>query len=569
MGKRNDLRSTALVQIYNHIVHNDGASYSDMLANAMEPEYKIIVEQVARVDYHVGQLLMNSFIDDNTSPELKRILLTSLCTVCLGYSKSHPTATAEFFQRLPEACCKVVGEGFESLRSTFLYTGTPEIILNEANASVCSLSQAPVLGSAVNMSKLFAKVNCSVVDIVSSALSILNKTQVDNKEEATSSGRLLLEFQKQIQTDANSNDATATQTSRDEDALRNLLKAMVSRHWIPNKAGYDPDGSLLSVVNLKDYDPKIIDVLCDWSSQMLRRERKEDMLFPSSFFGDLLLCLAVASSHTPAAFCNRIQDKYPDLPKSIAAVARSQTSFPARQAALLVLSNLGNLSLEVAQSLLVCLQESILVSGIAQKSVQRFTRADTEALQFLCNGLNSGSALQSAMICRLLSTLANNKKLSLQQRSLVIDRVNAFAADLTEDKPIILFRPDTKMFEHPSLAAVVGEAVNATWGIEFDESLSVPFQLGQADGEALYTCRVHESPPVWYRYYKTLNCWYWTLYQDNSCWMSTSTLTVKKGIWAGKMPDATNQHCIRYLHHVNPVPPSDVLDINADWLPVE
>lgn len=564
LSETGDVSSTVVQWIYRQICHNDAATYSMILSKADETaEYEILIRRTLRVDNDVGQVLLDALIHEGTSPEIRRKLFISLCEICYNFSNGNPTATSEFFERLPEVCGELAEKCPESLRVAYIYTGSPEAVLSEANAAISK--SIHLTQSTSSLTKLLTKVHCPVIEAISCAVGVLKGKE--SSKDARPPSMLIPEFQEQLKRGRVEAHSGATQISRESDALRRLLKVMMSRSWIPINKAFDPAGALKSVVRLEDYDPKVIDVIANWTDRILRGECRQDMLLMSALLDDLLLCLALTSSRTPAAFSNCVQDQYSDLPDEVAALARSNQSFPRRQAAMLVLANLGHLSLEVAKSLVTCLVENQFVSGVALKLALQFTRADTEAIEFICEGLKSGSPLLLGMICRLLSALASNNKISKDQRSIVTSNLNGFASNLTEDQPIMVFRPEAKIFDHPSLASVVGEALTSTWAFVFDDALPVPFQLGQPDGAGVYKYTADEATPIWYRYCKNMNCWYWTPYEDYHCWMPVSTLIVRKGFWVGQTPVDANQHCIRYLHQVNPAPQSDVININPDWMP--
>lgn len=555
-----DLRSIVVLWVFKHMYHNDCDTYSSTLLNTSAlVENQTLIRRVFFVDRDVGQLLLNSLVHGNTAPVVKRNLLISLCDICYNYSPNDPTATADFFECLPRICRQFTADSPDELRSTVVYIGTPEMILTQANATVHQANYYMCFES------LYTEVTCHVLDTLCFAVKAFNGEEV--REVRGIQGTLLRDFRQRLMKDSEK-DTCEKKLVRESTALRMLLGAIVSRTWASSKVAFDPATSLTSNVNLEEYDAKVVIVLCNWTDRALRKEDMEEQLIESFLEEDLLLCLAVTSARTPAAFANCVRDRYPDLPDAIAAKAVSNDSFLKRQAAMMVLANFGHLSVETSKCLVSGLAENKFVSYTALKSALRFIRADDKALTYICDCLKGGSALQQAMICRLLSALASNRNLSFEQRSLVLETLDSFVWKLTQDQPIILFLPDAKIFDHPSLATVAGEAIMSSSGIEFDDAPPVPFQLGQPDGEGIYKYRVDETTtPIWYRYCKTMNCWYWTPYENYSCWMPVSTLNVRKGPWAGHKPVAANQHVIRYLHQVNPGPPSDVIAINSDWMP--
>jgi hypothetical protein len=570
LSEKGDVRSTVVQWIYRQICHNDVDAYSVILRKARaldsdSPVYDTLVCRALRVDEEVGNLLLQALSDQNLPQGLMRKLLISLCDICYNHDYDIPAATKEFLEKLPDVCRILASGNSEGLRSTFVYTAEPEVVLSQANAAI--QGSTPSLQPADSLLNLSKRVHVSVMEAITSAVRILDGNLEQSYPASLES--LLTDFQKHLNNDNTAKGTGQMQVSREANALRRLLSAMVSRAWVPTSTAFEPFQSIEHQI-LEECDPEIITVLTGWSYEMLLRgsECREDMLLPCVLIDDLLLCLAASACRTPAAFSNLVkEDKYSDLPNAIADVARSNQSFPRRQAALIVLSSLGKVSMEVAESLLSGLEENLFVSGVAVKWALQFVEADTSALQFICEKIAGGSSLQSAMICRLLSGFANNQKLTLEARATMIERLNVFVRALQEDKPIVLFRPESKMFHHPSLAAMVGDAVSATWGVVFDDNLPIPFQLGQPDGNGVYQFTADMATPIWYRYCKNLNCWYWTPYEDYSCWMPVSQLVVRKGFWTGDMPVAANQHCIRYLHQVNPAPPSDVIDIDKDWMP--
>ena len=565
----NDVRCTIVRWIYRHVCHNDVEFYSNLLFREGDDEREVIIRRTLRVDEHVGELLLNSLTDRHLSSSLKRKLLISLCDICYNYSSNFPSAAASFFQRLPDICRELASNSTEDLRSVLAYIGTPHTLLEKATEGVGDLTQTS--DYSFSLWKHLATVNCSVFKTLSDAIEVLDGKNISSESIPHSS---LISHFKRDHLEGDSNKHSTAQHSSDSlmskeaDAFRCLLSSMVRRNWVPFDVAFDPGSSLASVLDSNNCNLKVVEVLADWSYRLLKRPSNDDMLLESALLDDLLVCLAETSARVPAAFSNCVQQqRLEDLPHHLLGVARSHDSFPRRQAALMVLANLGRLTLDICHCVVSSLSENLFVSALVLKSVWRFVEADTEALQFLCEQLDSGSFLLVAAICRLLSALSANKKLSLSQRNLMLGKLNKFASELREDQPIILFRHDSKTFDHPSLAAVVGETVTSTWGLVVDDALTVPFQLGQADGNGTYCYTADEATPIWYRYCQPLNCWYWTPYEDLSCWMPVTTLAVTKGFWIGQKPVTANQHCIRYLNLANPTPPTEVIDIDRDWIP--
>ena len=352
--------------------------------------------------------------------------------------------------------------------------------------------------------------------------------------------------------------------------LRKLLGLMIARVRVKDTVARDPVGEMMADVRVEKYSPKVVNALSGWTDLLLRQESIYDQLVGSYLLDDLLLCLAATSARTPAAFENCVQQNYPDLPAAIAREARKNGGFFRRQAAILVLANFRLLTGDTSKSLVSCLLENRFVSGSALKSVLRFAEAESEALQFICECLKSESALQMATICRLLCALTSNTSLSMEKRSFVMETLNTFVKGQRqdEDQPIILFRQESKVFNHPLLSAVAGEALTSVSGIEFDDdSLAVPFQLGQPDDKEEYIYqRSLITSRVSYRYSKVGKCWYWRYWGDRF-WMPVSTLVVRKESEYRTKFDSDFRHIIKYLHQVNPEPPSVVLEKMSDWTP--
>ena len=565
----NDIRRLIVYWFYKHVCHNDVEFYSNLLSREGDDAREVIIRHTLRVDEHVGELLLNSLTDRHLSSSLKRKLLLSLCNICYNYSSNFPSAAASLFQRLPDICRELASNSTEDLRSVLAYIGTPHIVLEKATDAVGDLTQTS--DYSLSLRKLLATVNCSVFKTLSDAVEVLDRKNISSESIPHSS--LISDFKRDHLEGDKTKHSTAqhssdTLMSTEAGAFRRLLSSMIRRYWVSLDVAFDPGSSLASVLDSKNCNLKIVEVLADWSYRLLKRPSNDDMLFTSALLDDLLVCLAETSARVPAAFSNCVQQqRYEDLPHYLLGVARSNYTFPRRQAALMVLANLGKLTLDICHCVVSSLSDNLFVSTLVLKSVWRFVEADTEALQFLCEQLDSGSFVLVAVICRLLSALSANKKLSLSQRNLMFRKLNKFARELREDQPIILFRHDSKTFDHPSLAAVVGETVTSTWGLVVDDVLTVPFQLGHADGNGTYCYTVDETNPIWYRYCQPLNCWYWTPYENSSCWMPVSTLAVTRGFWIGQKPVTANQHCIRYLNLANPTPPAEIIDINRYWIP--
>ena len=61
--------------------------------------------------------------------------------------------------------------------------------------------------------------------------------------------------------------------------------------------------------------------------------------------------------------------------------------------------------------------------------------------------------------------------------------------------------------------------------------------------------------PIWYKYDKLLNEWFWTPYSEKEQnWISVLDLTVPYGMWTGAQPHMINVMIIHYLLGHKPVP---------------
>ena len=583
--KQEFLQSVSSSWLLRWIWHND-LGFFETLLSAPEEEHTLrLLEYIGAADELVGSRMIE-YICTGPQPSVRKCLMSSLCSLC------H--LDGDVNRTLPDQCLKHLESAvfflfldpdateFDPTSSQMRFCGCNGAnLLQEAEKGVGEEFQ---IGGSLICRQICEKYFPTVIRFFQEALFVIHNGTISTESQTWAVKRFIRNFTKL----AEDNDKKDSGISLSVQAIKFMLSEVLSLNWIPDEKAMDPVGHLLETA--KDVNPQVLDVIVQCicysaGSKTTFNALGLNEVIGNSDIGDLMICLGALARRTPAALCN-IADKRPELASILRSILEPKThGFVACQGALTALASLDCLTRQSVEVILGSLRYNRFTARVIFFEVKNIRSVEDDALELLQSRLNSRSALEVAVVARLLGFLAKHRGLTSSQRSGLISSLQEAAGKLSEfifDQPLYPAWLSGKAHTLKTLSSLLSETLAEVMRILLQEPASVPYQLGEPDFKGVYqyvakyntpTEKDATATPIWYKYRPSRNCWYWTPFENYICWMPVSTIEVRKhdkvadreqGKWTGDKPVEPNQRQIRFLNQRNPKPSEKIVGYNDE-----